>query len=217
MRFEWFGGGELGLKRAVIAVILLGMVVSLVVAVPAVATDGGGKYGPSVRIRVQTNDDGRPSRIDPNDVGGISAAYDRWGRRSSDDPVAIGMTAARTDSDVARCKAIRKNADTFRVVIRNAYPGYACTFAVTTRNRSGVKLVVDDVSIGADPTLDLMTIDGPAEGDVLMKGRRTHGTYAVVVNQETPQDETLEFDVVVSYVERPKWVKPPKCWHRRWR
>lgn len=217
MRPGRFRRRRIRLRRPVIVVLLLGMIASLLAVAPAAATGGGGKYSPSVTVRVQTNDDGRPGRLDPHDVGDISAAYDRWGPRSSDDPDEVGMTPTRTDSDVARCKASRKDRETFRVTIQNAYPGYACTFRVVTINRAGVNLIVDEVSMGVDPTLDLISVDGPSEGDVLRKGRRIRATYGVIVNQETPQQDSLEFDVVVSYVEKPKRIKPSKCWHRRWR
>ena len=217
MRPGRFGNRRERRIRPLVVVLVAGMIASLLAVAPAAATGGGGKYSPSVTVRVQTNDDGSPGRLDPDDVGDISTAYDLWGRRSSDDPVEIGMTATRTDSDVARCSATRKDRNLFRVAIQNGYPGYACTFRVATINRAGVKLVVDEVSVGVDPTLDLITVDGPSVGDVLRKGRRDRGTYAVIVNQETLQQESLEFDVVVAYVEKPTRIKPSKCWHRRWR
>ncbi len=205
-----------GLRRYVIASLALGLLAALLFAVPAGATGGHYKWGPAIRVWVATNDDGRPSHADPADTGVASPAYDRWGQRSSDDPTEVGMDPARLDSDVARCKAIRINSSSFRLRIQNAYPGYSCTFRVTTVNRTGSKLVVDEVIVGSEAGIELVELEGPAEGDVVKPWRRVRGIYAITVLQEAPQGETLEFDIEVSFIKRHD--RPPsKCclWCRR--
>jgi hypothetical protein len=209
------GRGQRALRRYVIASLIL-LLATLTVAAPAAATHGYGKWGPALRFWVSTNDDGSAGRLDPGDVGGISAAYDRWGYRSSDDPTEAGMNPTRIDSDVARCKTVRLDSNTVRVKIQNAYPGYSCTFAAVTINRSGRKLVVDDVTVDIDQGLELVELEGPESGDFLKNWRRLLGIYAVTVLQEAPQGEALDFEIEVSFVERHP--RPPfKCCVRCWR
>lgn len=208
--------GPRRLRRYAVTSLVLGLLAALLVAVPAGATGGHGRSAPAVRIFARTNDDGRAGRADPGDTGGISAEYDRWGHRSSDDPTELGLDPNRISSDVARCKAIRIDKQTMRVRIQNAYPGYVCSFTVVTVNRAGAKLVLDDILIDVDPGLELEEIDGPAPGDVLKRRRSLHGAYGVTVLQEAPQGETLEFDIEFSFVRR-HWRPPPKCCHHCWR
>ncbi len=211
------GDGDRRPRRSVIASVVLGLLATLLAPTPAMATGGGGKAAPAVRMTVQTNDDGRIGGQDRGDVGGISAVYDRWDDASSDDPTEPGMDAARIDSDVGRCSSFKLDRDTTRVRIQNAYPGYVCTFAVVTVNKAGVRLIVDDVLISADPTLELVTIYGPTAGDVLKRRKRIHAMYAVVVTQATPQAEMLEFLIEVSFVVKRDRPPPSKCCLRCWR
>lgn len=205
-----------GLRRSVYASLVMGLLATLLVASPASATDHS-KWAPAIRVFAHTNDDGRPGPADPGDIGGTSSAYDRWGLRSSDDPIGPGMDANRIDSDVARCKARSIDRGAVRVTIWNAYPGYTCTFRVVTINRAGVKLVVDDVWIGADDSLELVELEAVTEGDVLKRRRRHHGTYAVTALQEAPQGDTLEFEIEISYINLDRRRPPPKCCLHCWR
>ena len=205
------------MRRAAIGAIIVGLLATLLAAVPASATGRHGRWAPAVRIYAYANDDGRARTADPGDVGDISDGYDRWGIRSSDDPSEPGMDPHRLDGDVARCKARRVDPQTLRMRIQNAYPGYTCSFVVVTVNRTGVKLVVDDIRIEVDPALELIPLASLDIGDELKRRRRLHGTYAVRVLQEAPQGETLEFDIQIDFTH-PDWrPKPPKCcrWCRR--
>ena len=206
------------MRRVIVGSVALGLLIILLAAVPASAT-GGGKWWPALRVHAFANDDGRAGSVDPGDIGDITASYDRWGRRSSDDPHEPGMDAGRLDGDVARCKAKRIDAATMRMRIQNAYPGYTCTFMIAAVSRIGGKLVVDDIRIEADPTLELTTLDGPEIGDELKRRRKLYGTYAVTVLQEAPQGETLEFDIELDFTYLGWRGNPPKCcWFcPRWR
>lgn len=204
------------MRRSLVAAIALGMLASILVAAPASATSRHGKWAPAVRVYARTNDDGRPTNADPADVGDISSGYDRWGTRSSDDPIEVGMGADRIVGDVARCRSHRIDAQTVRMSIQNSYPGYTCSFVVVTVNRAGVKLIVDDINIDVDPTLELAEVDVPVVGDELKRRRRLYGTYAVTVLQEAPQGETLEFDIEISFVYDHR-RRPPKCCRYCWR
>lgn len=205
----WNGYGRRGLRRYVIASLVL-LLATLAIAVPAAATHGHSKWGPALRFWVATNDDGTAGPWDPGDVGGISPAYDRWNHRSSDDPIEIGMDAARIDSDVARCRAIRIDSTTVRVKVQNGYPGYSCTFTAVTVNRTGSELVVDDVTVEVDQGLQLVELAGPEPGDILKNWHRTRGVYAITVLQEAPQGEALDFEIEVSFIKRHR--RPPsKC------
>ncbi len=190
------------LKRHLTVALALGLLAALFVAAPASANRGEGKWAPAVRVYAHTNDDGRAGITDPSDVGDISDGYDRWGLLSSDDPIEPGMDAARIIGDVAWCKAQSIDADTVRMRIENVYPGYTCTFTVVTVNRAGVNLIVDQIDIDVDATLELVELDAPAEGDYIKSWRRLCGTYAVTVLQEAPQGETLEFDIEISYIKQ---------------
>ena len=180
------------------ATVALGMVGALLAVSPAGATERFGKWAPAVRAYAYVNDDGRAGTLDPNDVGDVSVSYDRWGSASSDDPSAPGMDASRVDGDVARCAARNLDAQTMRVTMQNAYPGYTCSFVMVTINKMGVKLVIDNIEINVDPALQLTEIDTPQIGDVLKQRRRLYGTYAVTVLQEAMQGATLEFDIRIS-------------------
>jgi hypothetical protein len=205
-----------GRRRIVVASLVLGLLATLLIAVPASAT-GGRKWAPAVRVFAYTNDDGRPGHSDPGDLGNISSAYDRWALSSSDDPTAPGMDATRIDSDVARCKAWSINMETVRVRIQNAYPGYTCTFTFVTINKAGVKLMVDEINIDVDPTLELVELDTAAVGDHIKERRRLYATYAVTVLQEAPQGATLDFDIEIAYIEHRQRRPAPKCCHYCWR
>ncbi|MCP3994566.1 MAG: hypothetical protein GY722_05805, partial [bacterium] len=167
-------------------------------------------------VWVATNDDGRAGRADPGDTGATSIAYDRWDDRSSGDPVEVGMDPPRLESDVARCKAIRLDSSTFRLKIQNAYPGYACTFRVTTVNRTWSRLAVDEIIMDPEPGIELVELSGPSEGNVVKPWRRVRGTYGVTVLQEAPQGDVIEFDIEVTFIKRHR--RPPsKCCLRCWR
>ena len=205
------------MRRTLAVTFALGVLASVLVAAPASATYGHGKWAPAVRVFAYTNDDGRATNADPTDVGDISSGYDRWRRRSSDDPIEPGMDAERIIGDVARCKARNIDAHTVRMRIQNAYPGYVCSFVVVTVNKAGVRLVIDEITVDVDPTLELIELDVPVEGDKLKRRRRMHGTYAVRVLQEAPQGETLEFDIEISFAYDRWRRRPPKCCHYCWR
>lgn len=205
------------MRRHLAIAVALGLLATLLVATPASATHSRGKWAPAIRVYARTNDDGRAGSADATDVGDISLGYDRWGYRSSDDPIAPGMDSERIRGDVARCQASRIDAQTVRMRIDNVYPGYTCSFVLVTVNKAGVKLVVDDIDIRVDPTLEFVELDAPVEGDVLKSRRRLYGSYAVTVLQEAPQGETLEFDIKISFTYQ-RWRRPPpRCCHHCWR
>lgn len=205
------------MRRYLATALTIGVMATLLVAAPASATSEGGKWAPAVRVYARTNDDGRAGNTDPGDVGDLSAGYDHWGLKSSDDPIAAGMGAERILGDVARCKASSIDPQTVRMRIQNVYPGYTCTFVLVTVNKAGVKLIVDEIDIDVDSTLELAELDAPEPGDELKKRRRLYGTYAVTVLQEAPQGETLEFDINISFTY-PGWRRPPpRCCHYCWR
>lgn len=205
------------MRRVAVGSVVIGLIAVALFAVPASANRHYTKTAPAVHVHVYANDDGRVSWADPGDVGDISEAYDRWGHLSSDDPNEAGMDASRLDGDVARCGAGNIGPQAIRMYVQNAYPGYVCTFAVVTLNRAGVNLVVEDIRIDVDTTLDLTTIAGPAVGDELKRRHRFVSVYSVRVLQEAPQGDTLEFDIEIEFAQPRHHPIPPRRCCCRWR
>ncbi len=197
-------------------VIVLGLMVSSLVVLAGAGEATGKKqwWGRTAIAIVElwTNDDGRVNGADDlGDVGDISPVFDRWWRRSSNDPATAEINAERVDKDVARCKARIKWRHPRRATVKisNAYPGYVCTISVGLINQSKYKLRVWPELIDADPGITVTRVSDPIARKKLRPWRTTYGEFAIQIENTVPQDEHLEFDIEFWVTKARRWCKFP--------
>lgn len=201
-------------RLVMVAVVVLLASSLLVVASTSEARSGSNCVRrTSVRFTAAwTNDDGRVNGSDLGDVGDINPVYDRWGRRSSDDPGGEAMEPDRFEKDVAKCKAWvqRRNRLKSRIKVVNGYPGYVCTASATFANLGNVPLKLSTAAISEEPGITVTDITDPALPPKLWPGQSATVTYSVRIEQSAPQDERLHFDVDIDITKkrRRSWVAP---------